>query len=110
METGRLFVGALHQTGRGLFGREMKEVRSPSYADSFMESVDLDRAFGNLVTAKAAVAVGWSASVVTARKGRRRLFTGQSTTGTGNSPIGGGSGVALGASANPGWWISLASL
>ena len=120
-ETGRMILAAFRETGRGLIGREMREIRPPSYAETFMDfvdiscdspfsAIDLHRAFGNLVTAKAAGVLGYSAGLVTARKGGRRLFTGQSTTGTGNSPIGGGSGVALGASANPGWWISLASL
>lgn len=117
-QTAQVIGRSLWQVGRGLIGREVQPVPPPAYADSFMtfvdiatdaafSALDLHRAFGSLVTGKASAPIGASFTFVTARKGTRRLFTRQSTTGTGNSAIGGGSGVALGASANPGWWVAM---
>jgi hypothetical protein len=105
-ELGRALAGAKYAS----FPEEPEYFRtmlafSPIVVSEPFSAIDLNRSFGQLTMASAAMALGYSACYMSAFRLNRLYFGLQSASGS--SVFGGTTGVSLGASANTGMWFAI---
>lgn len=112
VDMGRLHYEVFRDAGLALAGKPERGVKDPGWADaigvwtalecdSAFSAVDLHRAFGRLTCASASIAIGYSATVITAFRLDRTFFYSQEIVG------GQAGGVSLTASTNVGMWFQI---